>query len=48
MKKFILLTITGLLLLNMFTFGTITTNLSYYNPQLVAGDEIYPPPCIRA
>ena len=44
MKKLILLTIAGLILINSLTFGTVTTNPLYNNPPIVAGDEIYPPP----
>ena len=42
MKKYIILTITVLLLSNMFTFSTVIKSQGYYMIQLVAEDEIYP------
>lgn len=42
MKKYVILTITVLLLANMFTFSTVIKSPGYYMIQLVADDEIYP------
>ena len=42
MRKFKLLTITVLILANMFAFSTVIKSPGYYMIQLVAEDEIYP------